>query len=43
MFVCYWCKYDQGLVDIPAYLISKYKFVFSLCNFTEILKIVTIS
>ena len=33
--ICYWCGYDQGLVDIPTYMTSKYKFVFPLCNICQ--------
>jgi hypothetical protein len=33
--VCYWCGYDQELVDIPTHMTSKYKFVFPLCNICQ--------
>lgn len=33
--VCYWCRYDQGLVDILMHMTSKYKFVFPLCSICQ--------
>ena len=33
--VCYWCGYEQGLVDIPTHVSSKYKFVFPLCSICQ--------
>jgi len=33
--VCYWCGYEQGLVDIPTHVLSKYKFVFPLCSICQ--------
>ena len=30
--ICYWYGYDQGLVDFPTCITSKYKFVFPLCS-----------
>ena len=36
--VCYWCRYEQGLVDILTHVThvsSKYKFVFPLCSICQ--------
>src|SRR5688500_2001209 len=33
--VCYWCGYDQELIDFPARMTSKYKFIFSLYNICQ--------
>ncbi|GBC39887.2 hypothetical protein GLOIN_2v1773882 [Rhizophagus irregularis DAOM 181602=DAOM 197198] len=32
-------EYDQGLVDILMHMTSKYKFVFPLCNFEQVVKL----
>ena len=33
--VCYWCGYDEGLVDFPMHMTSRYKFVYPLCNICQ--------
>ncbi|RIA86768.1 hypothetical protein C1645_855627 [Glomus cerebriforme] len=34
--ICYWCGYDQGLLEsVLSYITSKYKFVFPLCNICQ--------
>ena len=33
--ICYWCGYDQKLLEVPTYMTSKYKFVFPLCSICQ--------